>query len=662
MSTEATIRSPASTLGLWAPSAVTIVGASPDSFFASALLENLTASAYPFQGPLALVSRSRTEIDGRPCVASLAEVEDPGLVYLLVGAAQCLPVLQQARGRVDGVVVITSDLDAEQEAGLVGWAAERGVPLLGPNCMGLLSLGTGFFGYAGPLPELSHGRIGLVMQSGGMLSGVVGALSARGLGVGTAVSYGNAASLDFLDLALPILHDDGIDALLVYSESVRDVRHLRVLGAEARLLGKHVVLVQGGQSEAGSEAARSHTGMLATPARIVAGVAAQAGIIACSDLEEAVWSLEALATPALPAPREGGVVVLSSSGGGAVALADAADRIGLALQPPSTAGATNPMDVGAGIMNRPEAIDELLDSVARDYSVLVHIAGVGLPQPALPRHTAIARQLADRARAGGLAVVLCAIVGSPLPPDDRWDGVAYASSAREGVAKARALAMRAAHVDTELPQFAAGSAAPTRLLTGTPARDALGSLRVAWPRTAEVPESAGSVGREVGFPLVLKVEQLAHRLTAGGLIRSVPDEAVLDAANRYLRAHFPGAPISAHEQVGVAAELIVGMVRSPEHGPLISFGMGGSDVGERVAFASAPLSDADIDGLVRPYLARIAGPAQLESMVAAAAALVRDVADLVDSHPEIASLDLNPVAVALDGRLVALDCKMEVTA
>ncbi|MCU1578058.1 MAG: coA binding domain protein [Rhodoglobus sp.] len=652
---EASAPGRATAAALLDPAAVTIVGASPGSFFASSLLDNLLDASHPFGGTINLVSRTRASVAGISCVPSLDLVAEPGVVYLLVPAGDCLGILRSATGRIDGVVVITSGFTPEQEVELADWAASSDVPLLGPNCMGVLAPQDGFFGYAGPLPPIADGPIGLVMQSGGMLSGVLGALAGRGLGVASAFSYGNAASLDFFELAVLQLEESGVDTVLLYAESMRDVRDLRDAGARARALGKQLVLVQGGQSEAGSRAAQSHTGMLATSARIVAGVARQAGIIVCRDLEEAVWVLEALATPGLrgSAPRAGGIAVLSSSGGGAVAMADAAERAGVVLEGPD-----NPVDVGAGVMNRPEEFAAIVRDYAARHPVLVHVAGVGLPGPRLPAHTAVARLVVDAAQSAGAAVVLCAIVGAPLPPETRWDGVVYATSAREGIVKAGALAALLDPSGSTVSQVDRSPVTQGRveLVTGTSSRELLAGLRVAWPESAEIddlPAGLESAADRVGFPMVVKVEQLAHRLKAGGLIRSVPDLTVLSAAVAFLRARFGDAPISLHREVEHDAEFILGFVRSAEHGVLLSFGMGGSDVGDSVVFASAPLGYDEIVALVSPFVA--AGDLRV------VVELVQDVAALATTHPELGSLDLNPIAMGRDGLLYALDSKLEVT-
>ncbi|MBX9472382.1 acetate--CoA ligase family protein [Microcella sp.] len=644
---------------LRSPSAVTIVGASPESFFADALLTNLTSGAFRFGKPIHLVSHSRTEVRGRPTARSLDLVDEPGMVYMAIPARHCVPVLESTRAPIEAVVVISSDFSPDEEEALRAWSTSTEVPVLGPNCMGLMSLEDGFFGYAGPLPSVSRGPVGLVMQSGGMLSGVVAALAARDIGVSTAVSYGNGAVLGYPDLVAGLLEDSRIETVLLYAESIADVRLLRVAGSDAASRGKNLVLVQGGQSEAGSSAAASHTGSLATPARIVEGVARQAGILACRDLEEAVWAIEALTTPGLPIPQPGGVAVLTTSGGGAVAMADAAQRGGLALETPSKATETavphagNPHDLGAAVMNDAAAFADIVTSYATDscYSVLVHVAGVGLPRAELPQHTAVARSFVDIAQGHGRAVVLSAIVGAP--PIERWDGVVTATSAREGVAKARALAARFRRTSPALsPDHTDLQRGPVRLITGAESRAVLEGVRVEWPRSMDVETDIDALVMEIGLPLVLKAESLAHRAAAGGVIRDINSRAELDAALAFLHSRFPGAPVSAHEQIEHETELIVGFVRSREHGPLVSFGIGGTHVGDAVDFASAPLGPEDIHSLVASH---VVGPS-----ARAVQDLVADVADLSLRRPDIATLDLNPVCITADGEIYALDSKLEV--
>ncbi len=306
-----------------APSAVTIVGASPRSAPTLVLLQNLQRGDLPFRGDIMPVNPSRSEVGGLRCWPSVAELpRPPGLVYLMVPPAHCLPTLEQLRDPPDGVVVYSAGFreagNAAAEDALCAWASTNRVPLYGPQSLGVISVSAGFAGFCAPLPEtIRAGAVGLVFQSGGLISGTLRALFQRGIGISSAISYGNGNAVGLIASAHASLARPELRVLGLYAEAAPGLAELAELAMAAQRQGKPIVLLASGASAFGQRAAQSHTGALATSHRVLRGVAEQYGIVMVDDIDQMVWALEALIAADCRRPRPGHAGIISTSGGGA---------------------------------------------------------------------------------------------------------------------------------------------------------------------------------------------------------------------------------------------------------------------------------------------------------------------------------------------------------
>ncbi len=192
--------------------------------------------------------------------------------------------------------------------------------------------------------------------------------------------------------------------------------------------------------------------------------------------------------------------------------------------------------------------------------------------------------------------------------------------------------------------------AATVVLSGPRARSILGGLRARWPGAVLVAsrEEARQALADLPLPLVAKAEVgLAHRAVSGGVLRGLGDAATALAAVDYLLARFGGA-VALVEEVSHDAEYVLGFQRNERYGPLIMFGLGGSDVGREVEFRAAPLSWAEAERLVAGHDTGAEG-ALVDALLSLQAIVLED--------GSIASVDLNPVVV-VDGKVVVLDAKV----
>jgi len=659
-----------------APTAVTLVGASPRSAPAMVLLQNLQRNDLPFRGDIMLVNPSRSEVGGLPCWPSVAALpRPPGLVYLMVPSSQCLPTLEQLRDVPEGVVVYSAGFrevgNAAAEEALCRWASASAVPLYGPQALGIISASASFAGFCAPLPEtIRAGAVGLVFQSGGLISGTLRALFQRGMGIATAISYGNGAAVGLVAAAHACLARPESRALGLYAEAVPSLGELITLAIEGQRRGKPIVLLASGSSAVGQRAAMSHTGALATSQNVLCGVAEQHGIVVVDDIDQMVWSLEALMEGDGRRPRPAKAGVISTSGGGAIVIADTASRLGLDLVQPDAATRSalaagtdrdilNPHDTGAVALDDPHAFERQVGALAADpaFGIVALVTATGLAERDLPRHLAASARFIELVQTTGKMAMLAAPITQDMARVQRWPGVPVAAGAQEMIVKLKALGAWG-EVDPEewdasaLPAATPSAAAADGegvLLADQEARRLLQSLPVAWPDTvvADSVEAALAAAERLGFPLVVKTCcLLSHKAQVGGVLIGLAEPASLAAAVAYMLARFDRpVTISAHVQHG--PEFIIGYQLDPEHGPLLLFGPGGTTIGE-VQFRHVPLTPAGIDRLVARHGAAAAG---LEPVIAALQALTV-------AHPAIRTIDINPITRAADGRLHVLDAKV----
>ncbi|MFI6521144.1 acetate--CoA ligase family protein [Spirillospora sp. NPDC050679] len=334
---------------LFAPRGIAVVGASTKRpNFGNMFLGFYKAA--DFKGRLVAVHPTAAEIDGVPCVPSLAEA-GPDIDYALVAvpAAQCAGVVRQARG-VPFVQVMSGGFremgHPELEEELLAAAREAGVRLLGPNCMGVYSPAGGQT-FIGGEPG-GPGRIAVVSQSGGLAGEVIKVGERRGLAFSKVATVGNSADVTPAELLRYLASDPDTRAIGLYLEDPRDGRGL----FEAlRGLGKPAVALVGGRSAQGGRAAASHTGGMVSDARIWPALAEQAGIGLVSGQDDLIGVLDLLDLHgARTAPGTPEVLVIGPSGGASVLAADAFDAAGLRLDalPDGAREALRGLGLGAG--------------------------------------------------------------------------------------------------------------------------------------------------------------------------------------------------------------------------------------------------------------------------------------------------------------------------
>lgn len=331
-----------------------------------------------FAGPIYLVNHRGGQIAGEPVYRSVADLpSDVDLAVVTVPAAVVGDLIPQLAARnIRNVLLITSGFGETGPAGkaleaaLVAAARQSGVLVVGPNTMGICNPHIQFYCIPGQIMP-APGNITVVAQSGNMGTQLLAFAESQGIGIRAYCGSGNEAMVTVEDYLDALAQDPITQTVMVYLESVKDGRRFL---ESARRLGrrKPIVLLKGGQSQAGNQAAASHTGAMGSDARVFDAVCRQAGII---KVDQPMELLDlAAAFSALPLPRGNRVAIITLGGGWGVVTTDLCERYGLQVPPlpqaltaqidtllPPFWSRSNPVDVvGIGDLTVPTAVMEML--------------------------------------------------------------------------------------------------------------------------------------------------------------------------------------------------------------------------------------------------------------------------------------------------------------
>ena len=633
-----------------------------------------------------LVGRNGGEVHGMPVHRSLGELpEAPELVILSVpadGLEQAVDDSLAAGARA--LVAIAAGFaelgeeGAARERALADRVRAAGATLVGPNCLGVVDSAAELQLASSPLPA---GPIGFVSQSGNVLLEVGLLLEDYGLGFSRAVSIGNQADVDATELVSALGEHEATRVIGVYCEDFLDGR---AFVEAARTAGKPVVLLTVGRTEAGSRAARSHTGALTSGRDAVEAACRAAGIHLVDTPRELVDAAQALLAPHRPrGPR---IAVIGDGGGyGAIASDLLAER-GIVLpvlsEPtratlrdllPPTAPTANPVDLaGAGeqdVFSFAHTTRALLE--ADDADAVLFTAYFGgystLSDEMRDREVAVAELVAEAATESGKPLVVHTMyASSPAAHALRAAGVPVYRVIESAVDAVAALIAAGAPVPPALPALPSG-AVPLADTSYPAARAALAEAGVPFglARTGETREDVLAAAEELGYPVVLKALGRLHKSDAGGVVVGLRNERELETAIADLSTRLAPESFSVEpsEDVTAGFELLVGARRDPRFGSVAVVAAGGlhAETLHDIAVALAPVDEAGAEELIRslasaPLLTGARGrtPLDISAAARAASALSRFAA----AHPEIAEVEVNPLlvlpesAVGLDARVV----------
>lgn len=674
----------------FSPRSVAVVGVSrEEDKVGHIVFDNLRIGG--FTGDVYPVNPGSDEIHGFRCYPSVTAIDgDVDLAVIVVPARFVEPVIHECGEKgIRAVIVIsagfkeTGPAGASLERSLVETARRYGIRLLGPNCLGLISAHAALnasFAVTMPTP----GSISFMSQSGALGTAVLDWTAGEGIGLSSFVSLGNKADLSEVDLVRAWGSDPHTKVVAAYLEAVGD--GCGFVDAVSDLVRhKPFVALKSGVSDAGARAVSSHTGSLAGSERAYDAAFLKAGAIRAHTVEELFDISVAFSRQPLPAGP--GLVILTNAGGPAILATDACERLGVSLASlesetisalrsvlPDAAALYNPVDVlGDAPASRYE---QALDILVGDPNVRAVL--VVLTPQATTEAEATADAIARIARESGITTLACFMGDAAVA-----GGVAKlrAGSIPHYPFPERAIATIAA-METyrsrlESPPSAVSTLEADRGLVRTAIDHARSAGRTfiteqSASRIAEaygIPVPNGGLARDfaeartlatdIGYPLVMKIASpdILHKSDIGGIRVGIRDDDELAVAYEEIvsrsRAYMSDARIwgvTLQQQVPQGREVIIGVNRDPQFGPLLMFGLGGIyvEVLKDVTFRLCPVTEADAHrmiteirgfGLLRG--ARGQRPADLDAV----ADIITRVSHLVMDFDEITELDINPLIV-----------------
>lgn len=690
--------------GLLYPKSLAVIGASrvPGKVGYS-ILSNIISAGY--QGKIFPVNPTADEMLGLPCYHDVRETnQEVDHCIIVVPPKAVMAALEGAAAvKAKACTVITAGFKevgkegAAKEKEMLEYCRKHHIRLLGPNCLGLINTENHMnASFAAQMPK--PGGISVISQSGALCTAILDWAEGRGIGLAKLISIGNKADISETDLLQTLAEDAQTKVIAAYLESINDgPEFIRV--AEEVSKYKPVVILKAGTTQAGGKAASSHTGSLAG-ADIAYGAAfKRAGIIRAEDFESLFDSATALAMQ--PLPKGNHIAVITNAGGPGIMAADAVENLDMNLDPitpeiaeaikaqlPAAASVANPIDVLGDA--DPARYSMALKAVMDDPKV--HGVVVIMTPQAMSNPNGTAEAIIAEAQGGIKPVLTCFMGGSQV------------ISARKAFVEANVPEYpspeRAVNALKDMVDYAAWLNRPPRIVTRFPVnrhrvervlarqarsgRPEMGEVeakeillaydfRVLPGQLARTSEEAVFIAERVGYPVAMKIvsPDILHKSDMGGvkLNLSKPSE-VLDAFDLMMLRIGRAAPEALLRGVYVeqmskpGREVILGMHRDPQFGPMLMFGLGGIfvEVMKDVSFYLAPLTHEEALQMLsstRSYALLRGARGQAGVDLDSIAGALQRISQLVTDFPQIEEMDINPFIVGEVGtEPVVADARM----
>lgn len=690
------------------PKSVAVIGASTNpEKLGYAVVKNLLEGGYAKRGSVYPINPTAAEILGFKVYPTVMEV--PGPIDLAVIVIPYLHVPEALRlcgqkGIPSAIVISAGFREAgkeglERELELIEICHEYNLRLIGPNCLGVIDSFTPLnASFAAGTPP--SGPMAFMSQSGALGTAVLDIALAGRLGLSKFVSLGNKADVSEIDLLQAWVEDEHSKVILIYTEGMPSgQKFIRVASEVTRK--KPVVAIKSGVTQSGSRAVSSHTGSLAGSEQAYQAAFHQAGILRAGSMEE-LFDM-ALALGYQPPLKGDRIAIITNAGGPGILATDALERSGLSLARfeletiyaleqylPDAASAANPVDVLGDA--RADRYRYALEKVSHDPNV-DGIMVLLTPQ-AMTEIEATAEAICDLAQIIDLPILGCFMgeariqAGRDILTAHGIPNYTYPERAANAFRAMSSYRLVKSRPIPEYPHFEVDQAAVRKVFGQARAENRLSigdaesrsilqayGLRIPNSELAETPEKAAQIAGKIGYPVVLKIASpdILHKTDIGGVkigLQNAMDvrdafELMVYRAQRYLpEARIWGCLVQEMAPSG-GLEVLVGMNRDPQFGPLITFGLGGIyvEILRDVTFCIAPFSRKEAEEMLTQIRAHalldgVRGQPPIDK--AAIVDTLLRVSQLVQDFPEIIEMDINPLmvyhqdegALALDMRLV----------
>jgi acetate---CoA ligase (ADP-forming) len=682
---------------LLSPTSIAVVGASDRPSPGRSILASLTAMG--FGQAVYPVNPKYDQLLGYRCYPSLDETpKAPDAVALCVGGSVMENLERAAKRGVRGAVIYGGGFAEHGEDGralqqrITGICREAGMALCGPNCMGILNPRNRSSLYLQEIVDSKRlvGNVGLISQSGSVCIGMLADL--RRFGFSHLISSGNEAVTTLADYMEALVDDGHTRVIGLFVETIRQPDRFVAALDRAAARGKPVVVLKVGRSARTAQAITSHTGGLAGSSRVFSQVLREHRAIEVDDLDVFTEVLAACQGRLLP--QDGGLGVVTGSGGQAELILDIAMSSGINVPPlpaslrgeceqffGSVLGDGNPLDAwGSGnfAANFPYALS-VLDRANTCANIALCVdAADGQPMLRKERYLDYVELLAKAASNSSkphfaLGTRSGVMMTAQVDHLSRH-GVALVSGTRQGLTAIDKLArwsrsMPPARMGTLLAGGLAtlGPLSARRSVNEVDAKAifAAQGLPVALEATVATVGEGLQFANKIGYPVVLKAvsDDIAHKSDFGLVMVGVRNEQEFIAAYSELKRRIESVArhgkvlgVLVQQMVEDGIEVFAGVKRDPEFGLVLAFGLGGVavEILDDVSLAMLPLGEGRAEAMIReikglPLLQGARGKPTAD--IEALARCLQDFADYAWADREhISEIDLNPIIVLERGK------------
>ena len=697
---------------LFTPKSVALYGASdkPDSVGGVVFKNLLTAG---FDGRIFAINPKRDEVQGQKAYSSLDEIDEVVDLVVVATPATSIPAIVEECGE-RGIKMMLILSAGFRETGAEGRKLEDnvtqlvkhyGIRLMGPNCLGIIRPDKGLnitFGNNNAKP----GNLAFVSQSGAICTAILDWAEQNDIGFSAVVSTGIAADLDFGDYLDYLVSDPATKAILLYIEGINNSRRfMSSLRAAARI--KPVIALKVGRHSAGAEASMSHTGALVGSDETFAAALSRSGVLRVETISQLFSAAKALSSTHYRGKSERLVIITNGGGPGVMAADRAVDRdiemsalsaetmAALDAVLPSVWSHGNPVDIIGDAP--PERYEQALDICLKDPGVDGAI--VILTPQAMTRPTEVAEAVIKSAARNKKPIMTSWMGGDQVAearkrfnsahvPDFRTleNAVdAFSYLARYNMNQRLLLQTPSCLTRGQEPPDKEGArliieavlTEQRKVLTEPESMAILNAFRIPTVRNAvaHTANEALIVAESIGFPIAMKVlsTDISHKSDAGGVRLNINSAQEVRGAYRQLidtvQARLPDAKIAGVNiekmyRSSSGRELMIGVIRDPVFGPVISFGSGGTTV-EIMGDSAVSLPPLNrrlaLDLINRTKVSKLLGefrdmPAvDIEQLVN----VLLGVSSMACELPWLQEMDINPLIIDEAG-IVAVDARIVV--
>lgn len=655
-------------------------------------LKNLIDNKY--SGQIFVVNPKADSVQGQKCFKKVEDLPQVDVAILAIpahlcpAAVECLCKTKETKG----IIVFSAGFSEENKEGAALEAQMRdsanryGVTLIGPNCVGYMNQNyTGVF--TTPIPKFIPYSIDLISGSGATALFIIDAAVQLGIPFANVFSVGNSAQIGVEDVLkyLDETYVDGVSApvKILYIESIKNPQLLLKHAASLRRKGAYVAAVKAGYSEAGSRAASSHTGALASPDTAVTALFNKAGIIRCNGRNQLLTVACILLKKA---PKGRNICIVTHAGGPAVMLTDIlssnginipqipqemADKLLEKLFPGSSA--SNPIDFlatgtaaqlgqimdfvseecpqmngmpiifGSPGLNSVQEVYDLLDQKMDNCRIPVY--------PIFPSTLNVTQELVEFQKKGRIyfpdevvfGAALVRVMDTPEPEPEKFDLPPVDSERiREVIHRSKNGYLPPEDVRTLL--------------------DATGLIR-AKEETASTEEEVLNAAKSIGYPLVMKVIGPIHKSDVGGVRMNIDNDRLLVSVFKDMMKIKDTTAVLLQSQLS-GRELFIGAKREGSFGHTILCGLGGIfvEVLKDVSVGLSPISKGEAERMIdslrcHKLIKGVRGQEGVNRLQFIDA--IRRISALCQMAPEIFEMDINPL-LGTEKSVVAVDARIRI--